>query len=87
MTGRNVIAVILIVIAVLAIAAGVVYLIEPIHSLPSFFPGHTKGTGGHLDEKHTKRGLAALAFGVVCLVVGIVLTLSGRRERAASYRY
>lgn len=86
MTGRNVIAIILVIIALLAIAAGVIYLIEPIHSLPSFFPGHTKGTGGHFDDKHTKRGLAALAVGIVIFVVGFGLGISGRRERA-SYRY
>ncbi len=62
-------------------------MIEPIHSLPSFFPGHAKGVGSHYSGKHTKRGLIALAIGVVCLVVAVVVALAGRRERASSYRY
>jgi len=85
MTARTVVATLLVILALLAIAVGVIYMIEPIHSLPSFFPGHSKGS--HYTGKHTKRGLIALAIGVVCLVVGVVVGIAGRREKASSYRY
>jgi uncharacterized membrane protein HdeD (DUF308 family) len=87
MTGRTVIATLLVIIAVVAIVVGVVYLIEPAHSLPSFFPGHVKNIAGRGNGKHSKRGLIAIAVGVVCLVVAVAAAATGRRERASSYRY
>ncbi len=39
--------IILVVLGVLAIAAGIIYYVEPAKSLPAFFPGHlATGTGG-----------------------------------------
>lgn len=49
-------------LALLVVAA--IYVAEPAHSLPSFFPGHQAGSGHH----HVKHGIAAAALGVGCLV-------------------
>ena len=39
-SGRTILAVILGIIAVVFIVVGIIYLIEPAKSLPSFIPGH-----------------------------------------------
>ena len=39
------------------VVVGVIYIVEPAHSLPSFFPGHQSGSNHH----HIKHGIAALA--------------------------
>ncbi len=72
---RTTIAVLLGIIAILAIAAGVVYAVVPAHSLPTFVPGYAK------VGKHTHRGLAGIAVGVILLVIAIVVGRSGRRRR------
>lgn len=38
--------VVLVVLGILAVVVGIVYLVEPIHSLPSFFPGHAPPRAG-----------------------------------------
>ncbi|HEY2552083.1 MAG TPA: hypothetical protein VGI64_16065 [Streptosporangiaceae bacterium] len=68
------IAVILLVLGILAIVVGVIYLVEPIHALPSFFPGHAHHGNGH----HHIRGYVAIAVGVVLLIAGAI---SGRSRR------
>jgi len=61
--------IVLVVLGILAVVVGVIYLTEPIHSLPSFFPGHAL----HGQSHHHTRGYAAIAVGVVLLIVaGIV---------------
>jgi amino acid permease len=45
-SGRKLIAIVCIVIAVLAIIAGLIYAIEPAKSLPAFM-GQIKGSSGH----------------------------------------
>jgi hypothetical protein len=59
----------LVLLGVLAVAVGVVYLVEPIHSLPSFFPGYALHQSGY----HHDRGYAAIAVGVVLLIIPGVL--------------
>jgi hypothetical protein len=78
---RVVISILLGIAAVAAIAIGVIYVTVPMHSLPSFIPGHTSGSG-HSSLKHAKRGYAGIGVGVVLLVVAIAVTLSGRRRRS-----
>ena len=51
----------LVVLGILAVVVGVIYLVEPIHSLPSFFPGHASHGRGH----HHIRGYVAIVVGIV----------------------
>lgn len=57
--------VVLVVLGILAVIVGIIYLVEPIHSLPSFFPGHA----AHGRTHHHIRGYLALAVGVILLIV------------------
>jgi amino acid permease len=56
--------IILVVVAVVLVAIGIVYLTKTAADLPSFFPGHT----AHDTEHHTKHGLAAIGLAVVALI-------------------
>jgi len=49
-------------LGIVLIAVGIVYLIEPAHSLPGFFPGHEAGSSHH----HVKHGIAAFLVGLAC---------------------
>jgi NADH:ubiquinone oxidoreductase subunit 5 (subunit L)/multisubunit Na+/H+ antiporter MnhA subunit len=57
--------VVLVVLGILAVLVGVIYLVEPIHSLPSFFPGHAPRGQAH----HHIRGYIAIAVGVILLII------------------
>jgi hypothetical protein len=63
------------VVAVLAIVAGVMYMTMPAHSLPSLL-GRLPNATSH----RTKRGIAALVAGIVLLVIGGVALIRSRRE-------
>jgi NADH:ubiquinone oxidoreductase subunit 5 (subunit L)/multisubunit Na+/H+ antiporter MnhA subunit len=67
--------VVLVVLGILAVVAGIIYLVEPIHSLPSFFPGHA----AHGNIHHHTRGYIAIGVGVVLLIIAAV----SRRSRRA----
>jgi uncharacterized membrane protein len=69
--------VILVVLGVLAIAAGIIYFVEPAKSLPTFFPGHLANVKG----RHTSRGLAGIIVGVVLLIIAVIVARAGRRSR------
>lgn len=69
--------VILVVLGVLAIAAGIIYFVEPAKSLPTFFPGHL----AHVKGRHTSRGLAGIIVGVVLLIIAVIAARVGRRSR------
>ncbi len=73
---RALLGVVLIIIGALAVVAGVLYLTQPAHALPTFLPGYV----AHASGKHTKRGIAALVVGVVLAVIGLVVALTGRRN-------
>ena len=60
--------VLLVILGILAVIVGVIYLVEPTSSLPSFFPGHT--SHGHVH--HHIRGYIAIAVGIVLLVLAVV---------------
>jgi len=49
-------------LGIVLIAVGIVYLIEPAHSLPGIFPGHEAGSSHH----HVKHGIAAFLVGLAC---------------------
>jgi hypothetical protein len=53
-----------VVAALLLLALGVVYLVEPAGSLPSVFPGHEAGSAHH----HIKHGIAALLLAAAVFV-------------------
>lgn len=67
-------------IGALALAAGIVYLTVPAHSLPSIM-----GSIHNSNIHRTKRGDVATAVGAVLIVVAIVMAVAstgGRRARA-----
>jgi len=68
--------VVLVVLGILAVVVGVIYLVEPIHSLPSFFPGHAPHGQGH----HHIRGYIAIVVGIILLIIA---AMSGRSRRRA----
>jgi NADH:ubiquinone oxidoreductase subunit 5 (subunit L)/multisubunit Na+/H+ antiporter MnhA subunit len=63
------------VLGIVCVVVGIVYLAEPAHSLPSFFPGHT----AHGTKPRTKHGVAAIVVGVI-LLLGAWLTTGKRRS-------
>lgn len=67
--------VVLVVLGILAVVAGVIYLKEPVHSLPSFFPGYA----AHGQTYHHIRGYGAIAVGVILLIIAAILRRSRRR--------
>ena len=78
--------VILAVVGVLAAIAAIVYFSEPIHSLPSFFPGHHALEVGHpaVGTGHYHKGGAGAALvAVVCIAAAVVLTIRFTRKDSA----
>jgi amino acid permease len=75
-TTTKVLVVIIALVGVLAIITGVIYYVEPVRHLPSFFPGHTN----HGNVHRHKRGAAGILFGVLLLVVSGVIAYVGRRS-------
>jgi NADH:ubiquinone oxidoreductase subunit 5 (subunit L)/multisubunit Na+/H+ antiporter MnhA subunit len=53
-------------LGILLIVVAIVYFVQPEHSLPSFFPGHTSATSAEANHHHTKHGIAALVVAIAC---------------------
>ncbi len=70
---------VLVVIGIIAAFVAIEYLVVPIHSLPSFFPGH-KNINGH----YRKRGAIAAVVAVVAFGAAVLLTV--RFTRSGSER-
>jgi hypothetical protein len=68
--------VVLVIIGIVAVVVGVIYLIEPVHSLPSFFPGYA----AHSKIHHHDRGYAAIGVGVILLIIAALVGRSSRRH-------
>ncbi len=68
--------VVLVVLGNLAVIVGVIYLVEPNHSQPSFFPGYAAHQQGH----HHIRGYIAIAVGIILLVIAAAAGRSRRRS-------
>ena len=66
---------VLVVLGILAVVVGVIYLVEPIHALPSFFPGHA----AHGQTHHHVRGYIAIAVGVILVIIAAIPRRSRRR--------
>jgi hypothetical protein len=69
--------IVIVIIGALAVAAGVLYLTQPAHALPSFFPGHI----AHASGKHPTRGIVGVVVGGALIVIGAVVALTGGRRR------
>ena len=67
--------VVLVVVGILAVVVGIIYLVEPVHSLPSFFPGHALHGRGH----HHIRVYIAIAVGIILLILAGIAARSRRR--------
>jgi hypothetical protein len=66
--------VVLVVLGILAVVVGVIYMVEPIHSLPLFFPGHAPRGQGY----HHIRGYISIAVGIILLILA---GIAGRFRR------
>jgi hypothetical protein len=73
---QKVLTLLLVIVGLLAIAAGVIYLALPAHSYPHFFPAYAV----HGTKHGTKHGVAALVIGVVVLVVAALIPITARRR-------
>jgi uncharacterized membrane protein HdeD (DUF308 family) len=82
--GRIILAVVLVIIGLLGIIAGIIYLAEPAHSLPSVL-GTIKYNGHNHARAYTPRslrGAVSLAVGAVVLLAGLFAFFwKGRRNR------
>jgi len=58
------VALLLVLIAIVLAVVAVIYLVEPAHKLPSFFPGHTL----HGKKARIKHGIAAAVVAVLALI-------------------
>ena len=75
----SLIRVVLILLGILALVVGIIYLVEPVHSLPSFFPGHV----AHGQTHHHIRGYIAIAVGIILVIIAAVSGGSRRRAHQA----
>jgi hypothetical protein len=55
-----------VVLGIVLVVVGIVYLLEPAHSLPSFFPGHVSASSSEAGHHHGKHGFAALVVALGC---------------------
>ena len=87
-SAKTIITVVLVVIGVLAIVAGIVYFIEPAHSLPTFMGKITHPPASLNRAKATRslRGAGALVVGVVCLVAAFFVNRSNKGGAADGSR-
>jgi hypothetical protein len=67
--------VVLVVLGILAVVVGIIYVVEPIYALPSFFPGHA----AHGQIHHHTRGYIAIAVGIILMIIAAI----PRRSRRA----
>jgi len=68
--------IVLLVLGIAAVVVGIIYVVEPVHSLPSFFPGSAaSGKGLH---HHVTRGYVAIGAGVILLIIAAVARRSRR---------
>jgi Na+/H+ antiporter NhaD/arsenite permease-like protein len=69
-------------LGILLIVVAIVYFVEPQHSLPSFFPGHSSASDPEANHHHTKHGIAAIVVALACFAFAWFQT--GPKAAAAS---
>jgi amino acid permease len=79
-SGKTIIAVVLAIIAVLLIVVGVLYLVEPAKSLPSFM-GQITAPASRANANRSLRGAGALVIAVIC-AIGAWFTLRGKKPKS-----
>ena len=79
-SGRMIAVAVLVIIAILAIIAGVLYLAEPAKSLPSIL-GTITHPASRANAHRTFRGWTAVAAGVICLVAAWFVSRLGKSLR------
>ena len=79
-TANRILVAVCLILGLVLMAIGIVYWIEPAHSLPSFFPGHEAGSNHH----HVKHGIAAFLLGLALLAAAWFA--SGRQQRESRQR-
>jgi NADH:ubiquinone oxidoreductase subunit 5 (subunit L)/multisubunit Na+/H+ antiporter MnhA subunit len=57
-----------VILGIVLIVVAVIYFVQPAHSLPSFFPGHSSTSSAEANHHHTKHGIAALALALACFI-------------------
>ncbi len=79
-SGKTIIAAVLVVIAVLAIVAGIIYFIEPAHSLPSILGKitHPPASAARANASRSLRGAGAMVVAVICLVAAFFVNRSNK---------
>lgn len=75
---QRLLAIAIFIVGVAAIVVGVLYVTQPAHSLPTFFPGYA----AHSIGKHSKRGYSGIALGAVLVIIAFVVAMSGSKRRA-----
>jgi hypothetical protein len=77
-SSAQLIVVILVIIGLLALAAGIYYAATPAGKLPTWFPGYLAGSTHH----HIKRAITGVVVAVLCAIG--VWFVSGRRSQIPS---
>jgi amino acid permease len=79
-SGKTIVAVVLVVVAVLAVIVGIIYFIEPAHSLPSILGKitHPPATRGRANGPRSLRGIGSVVFAVICLVAAFFVNRSNK---------
>ncbi len=75
--GKIIAVAVLVIIAVLAIIAGILYLTEPAKSLPSIL-GTITHPASRANAHRSARGWTALVIGVICLAAAWLVSRMGR---------
>ncbi|MGH2854880.1 MAG: hypothetical protein ACRDLF_11900 [Solirubrobacteraceae bacterium] len=70
-----------VIVGVVLVVVAIVYFVEPEHSLPAFFPGHTSAGSAEANHHHTKHGIAAVVVALACFAFAWFQT--GPKARAA----
>ena len=78
--GKTIAMVVLVIIALLAIIAGVIYLIEPAKSLPGLL-GPIASPPSRANASRPLRGAGALVIGVLCLGGAWLVNRGGSSSR------